>query len=84
MVPVTAPRIHARGCDFQMDVLQHVLRSNRLWMRRAVDPPPPPDQVLHYGLGFEQVACVEIKRVASAPRLDIQTRVVAGVLGAVR
>ena len=41
---------------------QRELRAERLRMRGPEDPPPPPDRVLHIGLGFEQVvACGEIK-----------------------
>ena len=48
-------------------------------MRGAEDPTSPLDNVLHDGLGFEQVVACVIKMVSLAQVL-IQTQVVAGAL----
>ena len=48
---------------------QQALRAKRGRMRGAEDPPPPLRDVLHDGLGFQQVvACVEIKLGAGRDR----------------
>ena len=54
-------RPNLRVCDFFAQLGRRNLRSARVRMRGAKDPPPPLDHVLHDALGFEQVvACVEI------------------------
>ena len=70
------PNLRVGACgEFRAHVGQRGLRSDRVRVRGAEDPPSPGNHVLRDGLGFEQVvACVEIKKTSRRRHMKFKRR----------